>query len=66
MYCTDHTSMSESNAMYSVSLRWKMAQRLLPIRFFQKTKKNILTEGSEVFWGRQDAVSEGPKPSLRL
>ena len=58
--------MSESNTMYSVSLRWKMAQRLLPIGSFQKTKKNNLSKGSKVFWDHQDAVSEGLKPSLRL
>ena len=56
------STLSESNAIYSVSLRCKMAQWLLPLGSFQKTGKYILTNDSEVFWGRQDAVSEGPKP----
>ena len=58
--------MSESNAICSVSLRCKMAQRLLPMGSFQKTEKNKPLECRLVFWGRQDAVSEAPKPSLRL
>ena len=34
--------------------------------FKETTRKHKNHEDSEVFWGRQDAVSEGPKPSLRL